>query len=211
MKELRLIEMMGNIDEKLLLRANAPVPLFGKPRFRAAFAAAVVAALLAISMVASPIAMVVSYGNAHPEIEDGLVYVMDAMLKDEDHFLSSLLPDGVKNTLGSVFDALKGGNHDENEGGNESETESETEPEPVIPPASEGLEYELNADNNGYKLMGIGSCQDKDLVIPAEYNGLPVTEIYWNYTSGDYAFENNTTIEDAAEKIWRDFCENTRD
>lgn len=191
MKELRLIEMMGNIDEKLLLRANAPVPLFGKPRFRAAFAAAVVAALLAITMIASPVAMAVSYGNAHPEIEGGLVYVMDAMIKDEDHFLNSLLPEGVKNTLGSVFDALKGGNHDENEGGNESETE----PELVIPPASEGLEYELNADNNGYKLMGIGSCQDKDLVIPAEYNGLPVTEIYWNYTSGDYAFENNTTIE----------------
>ena len=192
MKELRLIEMMGNIDEKLLLRANAPVPLFGKPRFRAAFAAAVVAALLAITMIASPVAMAVSYGNAHPEIEGGLVYVMDAMIKDEDHFLNSLLPEGVKNTLGSVFDALKG-EKEENE--SESDSETETEPEFVMPPASQGLKLELNAENTGYRVMGMGSCKDKHVVIPAEYNGLPVTEIYYNRTHGDKAFEGNTRIE----------------
>lgn len=108
MKELRLIEMMGNVDDALLIRANAPVPLWSKPRFRAWMATAAVAALLVLTMVASPIATVISYGNAHPEIEGGLVYVMDAMIKDEDYFLSSLLPEDVKNTLGSVFDALKG-------------------------------------------------------------------------------------------------------
>ena len=99
MKELRLIEMMGNIDEELLIRANAPVPLFGKPRFRNAFIASAVAVLLAVTMIASPVAVAVSYGNAHPEIEGGLVYVMDAMIKDESHFLSSLLPESAKNTL----------------------------------------------------------------------------------------------------------------
>ena len=133
MKELRLIEMMGNVDEALLLRANAPVPLWSKPRFRAWMATAAVAVLLVITMIASPIAVVVSYGNAHPEIEGGLVYVLDAMIKDENHFLSSLLPDGVKNTLGSVFDALIGG--DENK--NESETEAESD----TAPAKEGLEF----------------------------------------------------------------------
>ncbi len=204
MKELRLIEMIGNIDEELLLRANAPVPLFRKPRFRAAMAVAAVAMLLVITMISSPVAVVVSYGNAHPEIEGGLIYIMDAMIEDESHFLYSLLPENMKNTLGSVFDALKG-EKDKNEGGNESESESEskseseseseTEPEFVMPPASEGLAFELNVENNGYKLIGIGSCKDKDLVIPSEHNGLPVTEIYWNSTSGNHAFEGNTSIE----------------
>ena len=207
MKELRLIEMMGNIDEKLLLRANAPVPLFGKPRFRAAFAAAFVAALLAITMIASPVAMAVSYGNAHPEIEGGLVYVMDAMIEDENHFLSSLLPDGVKNTLGSVFDALKGSSEDENitdietesesetedEAESESESESESEPEFIMPQASKGLKFELNETNDGYILTSIGACKDTDIVIPAEYNGLPVTEIYKLYYNKG-AFEGNTEI-----------------
>ncbi len=194
MKTLRLIEMMGNVDEALLIRANAPVPLWSKPRFRAWTATAAIAALLVITMVASPIATVISYGNAHPEIDGGLVYVMDAMIKDEDHFLSSLLPEGVKNTLGSVFDALKG-EKDPSEDETATETEAETEPEFVMPPASEGLAFELNLENNGYRLIGIGACKDKNLVIPEEHNGLPVTEIYWNYTSGHQAFEQNTTIE----------------
>ncbi|MBQ5792517.1 MAG: hypothetical protein IIW17_00695, partial [Clostridia bacterium] len=128
MKELRLIELMGNVDEDLLIRANAPVPLFSKPRFRATFVSAAVAMLLVITMIASPVAMAVSYGNAHPEIEGGLVYIMDAMIKDESHFLSSLLPESAKNTLGSVFDALKGGQEPgEDESGTGAETETETE------------------------------------------------------------------------------------
>ena len=192
MKALRLIEMMGNVDEALLIRANAPVPLWSKPRFRAWMATAAVAALLVLTIVASPVAVAVSYGNAHPEIEGGLVYVMDAMIKDEDHFLSSLLPEGVKNTLGSVFDALKGEKEP-----SEDETETESEPDPgfVMPPASKGLALELNDDNNGYRVMGMGSCRDKNLVIPAEYNGRPVTEIYYNRSFGNYAFEGNTGIE----------------
>lgn len=200
MKELRLIELMGNIDEDLLIRANAPVPLFSKPRFRNALIASAVAVLLVVTMITSPVAVVVSYSNAHPEIEGGLVYIMDAMIKDESHFVSSMLPESAKNTLGSVFDALKGGQEPgEDETGTgaetETETEAETEPEFVMPPASEGLAFELNTENNGYKLIGIGACKDKDLVIPSEHNGLPVTEIYWNYLSGHQAFEQNTTIE----------------
>ena len=206
MKELRLIEMMGNIDEELLIRANAPVPLFGKPRFRNAFIASAVAVLLVVTMIASPVAVAVSYGNAHPEIEGGLVYVMDAMIKDENHFLSSLLPESAKNTLGTVFDALKGEKGEderdtdietetepETETETETEIEKETEPEFVMPPASEGLEFRRNETNDGYKLIGIGSCTDADIVIPAEYNGLPVTEIYYSYDKKG-AFEGNTQI-----------------
>ena len=47
--------------------------------------------------------------------------------------------------------------------------------------ASQGLAYEAIYDEKGavvsYAVSGIGSCTDIDLVIPATYNGLPVTVI----------------------------------
>lgn len=75
---------------------------------------------------------------------------------------------------------------------------------PVVRKPSVGLEYELNEDGLSYTVVGIGSCEDKALVIPAQYNDLPVTAIGEdafafcdNLTSiyiGDYV----TTIEDYA-------------
>ena len=47
---------------------------------------------------------------------------------------------------------------------------------------SEGLKYTLNSDGESYRVSGIGSCTDTDIVIPSIYNGKPVTRI------GDYAF-----------------------
>ena len=44
-------------------------------------------------------------------------------------------------------------------------------------PASEGLEFALNSDGKSYSVTGIGTCTDTDLVIPSEYNGLPVTRV----------------------------------
>lgn len=48
---------------------------------------------------------------------------------------------------------------------------------------STGLEYRLNADGNGYVVAGRGTAAG-DIVIPAEYNDLPVTAI------GRRAFED---------------------
>ena len=48
--------------------------------------------------------------------------------------------------------------------------------------ASEGLKFSINEDGESYSVTGIGSCTDTDIVIPSEYNGLPVTRI------GDIAF-----------------------
>ena len=48
---------------------------------------------------------------------------------------------------------------------------------------SVGLKYSLNTDEKGYTVVGIGYCEDTDLVIPATYRELPVTAI------GSKAFE----------------------
>ena len=49
---------------------------------------------------------------------------------------------------------------------------------------SEGLTYSLNSDGNGYKVTGIGTCTDKELIIPSEYNAKPVTSIGHSAFSG---------------------------
>ena len=42
---------------------------------------------------------------------------------------------------------------------------------------SEGLEYELSYSGDSYTVTGRGTCTDINIVIPAYYNGLPVTKI----------------------------------
>ena len=49
---------------------------------------------------------------------------------------------------------------------------------------SVGLEYELVDNVYGYAVVGIGTCEDKDLVIPSEYKGLPVYMIGENTFNG---------------------------
>ena len=53
---------------------------------------------------------------------------------------------------------------------------------------SKGLAYALNADGKTYCVIGIGTCKDTKLVIPATYLGKPVTVI------GTDAFALNNTI-----------------
>ncbi len=43
--------------------------------------------------------------------------------------------------------------------------------------SSKGLEFTLNGDGKSYSVTGIGTCTDKDIVIPSTYNGKPVTAI----------------------------------
>ena len=56
----------------------------------------------------------------------------------------------------------------------------------TIPAGSVGLDFSLNA--NSYYVSGIGTCTDTDIVIPAKYNGKPVTGI------GDAAFANCSSL-----------------
>lgn len=72
-------------------------------------------------------------------------------------------------------------------GGDEQDPGGEETPEPT-PEPSEGLEFFLVTEDDAesmkeilgyyytpcYGLIGMGTCTDTDIVIPAEYNGLPV-------------------------------------
>lgn len=49
---------------------------------------------------------------------------------------------------------------------------------------STGLRYTLNDDGLSYAVVGIGTCTDTDIIIPAIYNNLPVTSINVNAFNG---------------------------
>ncbi|MBQ2768574.1 MAG: leucine-rich repeat domain-containing protein [Clostridia bacterium] len=49
--------------------------------------------------------------------------------------------------------------------------------DPESEKSSEGLSYALINGGTEYEVSGIGTCKAKDIVIPATYNGLPVTRV----------------------------------
>ena len=53
---------------------------------------------------------------------------------------------------------------------------------------SEGLSYTLSAAGDSYTVTGIGTCADTEIVIPAQYNNLPVTGI------GENAFKSCSSL-----------------
>ena len=55
--------------------------------------------------------------------------------------------------------------------------DSEEEEEEGSNPVLGGLQYRISTDGTYYTVTSIGTCRDSELVIPATYNGLPVTEI----------------------------------
>ena len=59
---------------------------------------------------------------------------------------------------------------------------------PSAPAESVGLSFVLNAEETGYLLSGIGSCADTEIMVPANYQGLPVVGIK------EYALQNVTQI-----------------
>ena len=270
MTELDFFILMSEIDEDLVLSASVRPGVLHRPRIRAAIVAAALALLLIAGTLGAPLAIAIPYMNQHPEIHGGLIFVMDAILEDEEHFIHNILPKGVRNTLGSVFDALTGGDQgsentpsttepmtdvlpentteppteepteepadETTEEPTEEPTENQTEeivdhehktvidaavsatcqstgltegahctecseviiPQQIIPAlhhrfedrnvctmcgnefSSDGLEYEPL--QGGYALVGLGSCDAEEIVIPASYNGQPVVAI------GAYAF-----------------------
>ena len=53
---------------------------------------------------------------------------------------------------------------------------------------SQGLDFTLSGDESYYILSGIGTCDDRDIIVPSYHNGLPVKEI------GNNAFKDNLVI-----------------
>ena len=52
-----------------------------------------------------------------------------------------------------------------------------------------GLKYDLSQDNQSYIVTGVGTCKDKNIIIPEEYNNRPVTGISRS------AFEKCTSLQ----------------
>ncbi len=79
--------------------------------------------------------------------------------------------------------------------------------------ASEGLEYQLFNSNSEYKIIGIGNCEDVDLIIPSTYDDIPVTAIDSQAFYG-CASLTRITIPDSVTRIgWGAFynCSNITD
>lgn len=77
-------------------------------------------------------------------------------------------------TAGCMF-SLAACNNGPTADSDNSENEMPEEDVPLV--ASEGLTYSLNEDGASYAVAGIGTCTDTEIVIPSEYEGLPVTKI----------------------------------
>ncbi|MBQ3019307.1 MAG: leucine-rich repeat domain-containing protein [Clostridia bacterium] len=60
--------------------------------------------------------------------------------------------------------------------GNEEGGEEVVQPKP----ASEGLEFEYINGANAYAVSDIGTCEDTEIVIPAQYNEYPVTQVRYD-------------------------------
>ncbi len=54
---------------------------------------------------------------------------------------------------------------------------------------TEGLQFEASQDGNSYRLIGIGTATDTDIVVPSTYEGLPVKYV------AERAFISNASVE----------------
>lgn len=63
-------------------------------------------------------------------------------------------------------------------------------------PASEGLEFTLINNGKNYALTGIGTCKDKEVVIPSSYNNKPVVQI------GEYAYVTTEDVTNLTDDEW---------
>ncbi len=71
--------------------------------------------------------------------------------------------------------------------------------EQVTTTYSEGLAFNETADGTGYEISGMGTCTDRDLVLPVEYNGKSVTAI----GNRSFMFNENVTSVTISKSVTR--------
>jgi hypothetical protein len=76
---------------------------------------------------------------------------------------------------------------------------------------SQGLEFKAIDDGNSYAMVGLGTCTDEDVVIPAKYNGKPVTQIgrykTWEEVWGDIDMSSGMNYADLWYNTMVDNCD----
>lgn len=105
------------------------------------------------------------------------------------------------------IDSIGGGSNLPVEPDNPDKPDNPDNPDdkPVVSEGTKGLEYSLNSDGKGYSVNGIGTAKGTMIVIPAEYNGLPVTEIRNNAFS--YEMITSVVIPEGVSTVGsRAFC-----
>ncbi len=98
------------------------------------------------------------------------------------------LPSTSVNGGGGTTPAPDDGEDTENGDKDGNETPAPDDGCAVVKQPSEGLEYTLSEDGTYYSVTDIGTCMDTEIVIPAEYKGLPVKSI------DDSAFEGVVSL-----------------
>lgn len=142
MTNLNLLDVMSEIDPALIDRAEAPVSIRKKPFFRPLLIAAAVATVLVLLLVSATVAASVAGVNYaryveqnYPEYDGTVLHLVQILLTEDDNFITELLDEDTKQTLGGLFEALRGGSgrpgpDDPTEAPTEEQTgESETEPD----------------------------------------------------------------------------------
>ena len=74
----------------------------------------------------------------------------------------------------------------------ETDTNSSSDTDMEEDEGTVGLRYELIGNGDEYRVVGLGTATDVDIVIPSKYNGLQVTSI------GGYAFSNCKSLTSVA-------------
>ncbi len=183
MKEFRLIELMGGIDDDLLKEANAPIPMHRKRGFKIALIAAVLALVILITPVIGAFALVGSYKAEHPEFKGNDLQALDRILGTKDKTFTESLNEKLQIVdwnalLGTVspdgdvdWDAflsiLRG---------------EQTQEQPEEP-----LFQYVKTDDGGIRIVGYLGGRER-LTIPDTIEGLPVTEL------GDHAFAKDEAM-----------------
>ena len=105
-----LLDVMGEIDSDLLERAEAPVPVHRRPVFRVALLVAAVSLLLVCSLVLTTAFSTVRYVKiTYPEYDGTVLHLTEILLTRDENVVSLMLSEEIRQVLGGLFAALRGG------------------------------------------------------------------------------------------------------